>query len=64
MNITEIISVVKYTIPVIENLINRHSDYTKIIRNTDEIREGWNNLYKEFDLDKVELQFPSNMVEI
>lgn len=64
INITEIISVVKYTIPVIENLINRHSDYAKIIRNTDEIKEDWDNLAIEFDLDKIELQFPSNVIEI
>ena len=64
INITEIISVVKYTIPVIENLKNRQSDYAKIIRNADEIKEGWYNLAIEFDLDKVQLQFPSNVIEI
>ena len=54
INITEIMSVIKYAIPVVNGVINRHSEYSKLIRNADEIHERWEQLAADMSLEGAE----------
>ena len=64
INITEIISVIRYAVPVVNNTINRHSEYSKIIRNVDEINNEWNTLKEDNFVDKLYLEFPDNIIQV
>lgn len=64
INITEIISVIRYAIPVLNNAINRHSGYAKLIRNADELNNNWEVLALEFGVDNLVLEFPEKVFEI
>lgn len=44
INITEIFSVVRYGVKVLNSSLERHSEYAKLIRNSDEIHEKWREL--------------------
>lgn len=54
INITEIISVVRYAIPAVNGVINRHSEYSKILRNSQEIHERWSQLALDISLEDTE----------
>lgn len=47
INVTEIISVVKYGVKVLRSAMNRNSEYAKLIRNSEEIHEKWKQLEGE-----------------
>lgn len=47
VNITEISSVIKYGITVVKNSRKRNSEYAKLLRNCNEISQGWECLEKE-----------------
>lgn len=52
INITEIFSVVRYGVKVLSKVIERNSDYAKLIRNADEIHEGWQSLEQNLNGDE------------
>lgn len=64
INIGEIISVVRYAIPVINDLISRNSEYAKISRNSMDIREVWNDLEKRCTADTKVFKFPNRTINI
>lgn len=55
INITEIISVVKYGVKVLKSAMNRNSEYAKLIRNSNEIHEKWKQLEGEICYNDEEL---------
>jgi hypothetical protein len=64
INVTEIISVIRYAIPVVNNTINRHSEYAKLIRNADEINKNWELSATQYSVDNLELEFPETVLTI
>lgn len=64
INVTEIISVIRYAIPVVNNTINRHSEYGKLIRNADEINKNWELLADQYSADNLVLEFPETVLTI
>ncbi len=64
INITEILSVVRYGIKVLNNSINRYSEYGKLIRNANEINENWDRLLEECSIDKIPLEFAQEILTI
>ena len=64
INITEIISVVRYGIKVLNNTINRNSEYGKLIRNSNEIEDNWDRLLEECLIDNIPLEFPKDILTI
>lgn len=44
LNITEIIAVLRYGIKVLKNIMDRHSEYAKLIRNSNNVHEKWKQL--------------------
>lgn len=64
LNITEILSVIRYAIPVVNGVIERNSEYSKLIRNSDEIHEKWEQLAENNSLQEVELEFMNNQLII
>lgn len=59
LNVTEMISVIKYAIPVVNGVIERNSEYSKLIRNSDEVHEKWEQLAESTPLQKMEFEFMS-----
>ena len=59
LNVTEIISVIRYSIPVVNGVIERNSEYSKLIRNADEIHEKWEQLAENTSLQNVEFELMS-----
>lgn len=47
INITEIFSVFKYGVKVVSSATERNSEYSKLIRNADEIHKSWHQLEQE-----------------
>jgi len=64
INITEIISVIRYAVPVLSDAIDRHSGYAKLIRNADEINANWEALAIEFSVDRLQLEFKEDALTI
>jgi len=64
INITEIISVIRYAVPVLSDVIDRHSGYAKLIRNADEITANWEALAREFSVDRLQLEFKEDTLTI
>lgn len=64
INVTEILSVVRYGIKVLNNTINRHSEYGKLIRNANEIDDNWNRLLEQCSIDNIPLEFPKDVLTI
>lgn len=64
INVTEIISVIRYSVPVLNNAINRHSEYAKLIRSADEINKNWESLKCECSIDNITLEFPNSFIKI
>lgn len=64
INITEIMSVIRYTIPVVNGLISRHSEYSKLIRNADEIHERWEQVASNISLEKAEIELMADELVI
>lgn len=64
INITEIISVVRYGIKVLNNTNNRNSGYGKLIRNSNEIEDNWDRLLEECLIDNIPLEFPKDILTI
>ncbi|AIQ62451.1 hypothetical protein PSTEL_04335 [Paenibacillus stellifer] len=60
INVTEIISVIRYAIPVVNGVIERNSEYSKLIRNADEIHEKWEQLAESTSLQNVEFELMSH----
>jgi hypothetical protein len=60
LNITEIISVIRYSIPVVNGVIERHSEYSKLIRNADEIHGKWEQLAENISLQNMEIDLMSH----
>ena len=48
INITEIISVIRYGISVVSALNKRHSEYARLVYHADEINNGWEKLDLEY----------------
>lgn len=57
INVTEIISVVRYSIPVVNGLINRNSEHAKLMRNSEEVHQGWEQLASEINLQEIEEEY-------
>ncbi|NMB38479.1 MAG: hypothetical protein GX994_02760, partial [Firmicutes bacterium] len=53
INITEIFSVIRYSVKVISNTMKRNSEYLKLIRNADEIHRYWHQLEQEVCYDDI-----------
>lgn len=53
INVTEIFSVVKYGVRVLKRTMARHSEYEKLIRNSDEIHQKWIELEGEICYDEM-----------
>lgn len=64
LNIIEIVSVIRYAIPVVNGVIGRHSEYSKLIRNADEIHEKWEQLAEKGSLQSVEFELMSRELVI
>lgn len=47
INVTEIIAVVRYGVKVLKSTMASHSEYAKLIRNSDEIHQRWQDLGNE-----------------
>lgn len=60
LNVTEIISVIRYVIPVVNSAIERNSEYSKIMRNADEIHEKWEQLKRTQLENNLKYEFTSN----
>ncbi|MEL7648713.1 MAG: hypothetical protein AAGU76_11505 [Sedimentibacter sp.] len=54
INVTEIFSVIKYAAAVIKSAADRNSEYGKLIRNSHDIHERWEQLASEFSLEESE----------
>lgn len=54
INIIEIISIIRYAIPVVNGVISRNSEYSKLIRNADEIHGKWEQLASDTSLQEME----------
>ena len=52
INIVEIFSVVKYGVKVLKNTMQRHSEYAKLMRNSDVLHEKWKMLDEQVCTDK------------
>ena len=52
INVTEIFSVVHYGVKVMSKVIERNSEYAKLIRNSGEIHEGWQTLEQSISSDE------------
>lgn len=57
INVTEIISVVRYAIPVVKGVISRHSEYAKLLRSSEEIHARWEQLEGEVCLKDFEMEY-------
>jgi len=57
INVTEIISVVKYSIPVVNGVVNRHSEYEKLIVNSHGKHLIWEKLITDISLEDTEREF-------
>lgn len=60
LNVTEIMSVIRYVIPVVNSAIERNSEYSKIMRNADEIHEKWEQLKKSQLENNLKFEFISS----
>lgn len=57
LNVTEIISVIRYAVPVVNSWIDRNSGHSKDMRNAGEIHERWAQLLDETSLDRIDFEF-------
>ena len=64
INVTEMLCVVRYAIPVLNTTIDRHSGYAKLIRNANEIQRGWEVLAAQCSVDNLSIEFPENTLTI
>jgi hypothetical protein len=64
LNITEIISVVRYAIPVLKGVIIRHSEYAKLLRNSQEIHGKWEELANSISLEEAEKEFMTSKLVV
>lgn len=64
LNVTEIISVIRYAIPVVNGVVKRNSQYSKLIRSADEIHETWEKLAENISLQDLEIEFMSHELVI
>jgi hypothetical protein len=64
INITEIFSVIKYGIKVVNSAIYRNSQYAKLIRNSSEIHDKWQQLANEICIDDIETEFMTDTLVI
>lgn len=64
LNITEIISVVRYAIPVLKGVIIRHSEYAKLLSNYQEIPDNWEELANSISLEEAEKEFMTDKLVI
>lgn len=52
INVTEIFSVIKYGVKVMKITMQRHSEYAKLIKNSEEIHQKWQELEGEICYEK------------
>lgn len=56
INVTEIISVVRYGIKVLQDVMARNSEYSKLIRNSEEIHNHWAELENQICIGTEEME--------
>lgn len=64
INVAEIISVVRYAVPVVKSAVERNSEYSKILRNSDHIHSIWEELSSSLHIELVEIDFSEQICMI
>lgn len=64
INVTEIISVVRYGIKVLQDVMARNSEYSKLIRNSEEIHKKWIELENQICIGTAEMEESIQRMEV
>ena len=64
INVTEIISVIRYGISVVSAMNKRHGEYARLIYHAGEISELWEKLDSEYSADETEfiVDYPEKLI--